>query len=78
MPNDYEPKKRDAKRVYRWAVERMSAEKKADKNITKDPVGPVKERAKTQATRQMFGVPGGDVYVDWPKDKKKSHPCLDC
>lgn len=56
----------------RFTRERMPAEDRADQNINKDPVGPIKERAKTTAMVQAMRAPGGNVYSD--RTPRKNNP----
>jgi len=58
--------------LHRWTSERMGAEDEAKQNIEKDPVGPVKEGAKTVAAKNLLLSREGPKFGPYGDQKSKS------
>src|SRR5438552_2601993 len=58
--------------LHRFTSERMGDEYTADQNIDKDPVGPIKARARTTAMVNALRAPGGNAYGD--RVQRKNNP----
>lgn len=70
MPQDKDEEglSENAKAGMRFAKERMADEAKAKQDLKKDPVGPIKARARTQAMMKAARS-GANAYKDWPKKR---------